>query len=303
MFKKFFILIYRFFLRKFKEKQKNAILYANEYLEKFDYSAIPENKETNNNEMSECIWQLWYQGEDSAPLIVKKCLQSVKKFNPDKKIIVLDDNSIDKYIEIPLYIKTKYQAGIITKAHYSDYIRTCLLSKYGGIWIDATVLLTDIIPKEIVNQDFFVFKNPLWFNRKIVPSENLFKTFLTIDKDAGLYGSNWFIVSKPNNTIINLQKELLEQYWEKENSLIHYFLYHLFISKTLIKNTACKQIFESMYSLSNKEPHILQSLLHDKFDPDLSEGIKYLTPIHKLTYKFDKITKNSFLQKILKEEI
>lgn len=295
--KKLFKKVYKLLIKKVEENKKNALLRTNEYLEKFDYSIVgTDEADTDSN----YIWQLWNQGEQSAPPLVKKCLQSVKKFNQDKKIVVLDDISIDKYIEIPEFIKEKYKKSVISHAHYSDYIRTCLLAKYGGIWIDATVLLTDKIPQNIMNQDFFVFKNPLWYNYPKVPDENLFKLFLIVENNAGLFGSSWFIVSKPNNPIVLLQKQLLEQYWCSENKLIHYFLYHIFISKSLIKNNVCKKIFENMHSLSNQEPHILQNIFQEEFNAELFEKVKQLTTIHKLTYKFEKIAPNSYAELILK---
>ena len=298
--KKIFKFIHKIFEKSINEKSKKSVLYANEYLEKFDYQYIPTLNETSPKQKSNYIWQMWYQGEENAPLIVKKCLESVKKYNPDKEIIVINEKSIDKYIEVPFFVREKYKKGIISKAHFSDYIRTCLLVKYGGIWIDSTVLLTDKIPDEILNQNFFVFKNPLWYNLKTVPTENLFSLFLLVDKNSGLYGSNWFILSKPNNIILQLQKRLLEQYWYTENSLIQYYMYHFFLSKIIIKRTECKKIFEKMYSLSNKEPHILQNLLHDKYNEELFGEIKRISPIHKLTYKFNKVIPGSFLEEILK---
>lgn len=33
------------------------------------------------------IWFLWYQGLSEAPLVVKKCYESWKKYNPDWEVI------------------------------------------------------------------------------------------------------------------------------------------------------------------------------------------------------------------------
>ncbi len=295
-------LIYKYIRNKNIRKKINNLLWVNEFLDKFSYEKI----ETSNSsvEDNKYIWQLWLQGEENVPSIVRKCLDSVKRYCPsDYKVLFLDKDSIKNYIEIDANIEYKYENNLISNAHYSDYIRTCLLAKYGGIWIDSTVLLTDNIPKFILAQDFFVFKNPIWFINKVVPNESLFKVFLQTDKDAGLYGSSWFILSKPNSHILKIQKDLLEKYWKSENKLCHYFLYHFFISKTLIKDNICKNIFENMYSLSNREPHILQQVLMQKYDKDQLEEIKKLSSIHKLTYKFDKIEKGSFLEFILGEKI
>ena len=295
MIKKFYHLI----LDNIKHKKIEKLLEINSYLENFDYN--PESLQNEPpKEDGNYIWQLWLQGENNIPPMVRKCLDSVKKYCPyNYKIIVLDNEKVKKYIEIDKNIEYKYKNKLISNAHYSDYIRTCLLEKYGGIWIDATVLLTGKIPDKILNQQFFVFKNPIWYEHKKVPSENLFKVFLSIDKESGFYGSNWFIVAKNDCLIVKIQKYLLEQYWNKENSLCNYFLYHFFISKTLIKNEICKNIFENMYSCSNRATHFLQNMLKEKFCALEFEEIKNTTPIHKLTYKYKKVIPNSFLEHIL----
>ena len=291
--------IYHSILNNVKQEKIKKLLEINNYLNSYDYNSdYLSNTPLENNE--NYIWQLWFQGENNAPHIVKQCVESIKNFHPEKKIVVVDETSIDNYLEIPQFIKDKYKQKIISKAHYSDYIRTCLLAKYGGIWIDATVLLTDKIPDEILNQDFYVFKNPIWFEYKKVPSENLFKVFLSIDAEAGFYGSNWFIVSKSNNLIMKLQKQLLEEYWRKEDTLMHYFMYHFIFSKLLINNNECREIFEKMLSGSNKAPHYLQNVFNRKSCSLEFETIKKTTSIHKLTYKFDKVIPNSFLDRILK---
>ena len=38
------------------------------------------------------VFVFWYQGEKSAPPIVKACLASIRKWCPDRKVIVLDKN-------------------------------------------------------------------------------------------------------------------------------------------------------------------------------------------------------------------
>jgi len=275
----------------------NKLLFANESINQFfDEEIDIESTDTKNNSDEKIIWQLWLQGEEKAPPIIQKCFSSVKRHCKDYQINVLDLNSIKNYIEIPDFIWKKYQEKKISNTHFSDYVRTCLLAKYGGVWLDSTVYLTDSIPQEILNQDFFIFKSPLWLHYGKVPTENLFNAFLKIDRSAGCCGSNWFIVSKKNNEIIQKQKKLLEKYWKIENKTIHYFLYHLLLSKLLIKTKSCAEIYNNMLSICNKEPHLLQNNLHQKYDEDLFNEIKKLSSIHKLTYKKDNIIKDSFLE-------
>lgn len=91
--------------------------------------------ESNENKESDYVWLYWAQGEENAPDLVKNCLKSVHTYCKDKNIIVLDDNTIENYIDIPDFIKEKYKKNIISKPHFSDYLRTSLLAKYGGTWM------------------------------------------------------------------------------------------------------------------------------------------------------------------------
>ena len=297
--------LFRYLKMLIAKKEITKYLLLNNYLNKYNYyleeNTILDTPKTQ--EQTNYIWQLWLQGEENAPPIVKKCLNSIKTNHPEMKNIVLNKDTIKQYLDIPKCIEKKYKQGIISNTHFSDYIRTCLLYKYGGIWIDSTVLLTDKIPENILKQNFFVFKNPLWYSSKIVPSEELFKVFLSMDRNAGLFGSSWFIIAKKNNPILKLQKQLLENYWAKENKNIHYFFFHFLLTKSLIKNPICKKIYEDMYSLSNKEPHILQNALDLKYNENLFNEIKKLSFIHKLTYKKETIEKNSFFDYLLNEDI
>ncbi len=90
------------------------------------------------------IWQYWGQGieEDVIPLMVKKCFKSIDDFKQDYTIIRLDENNISEYIDFPDFIWTKKKNKEFKHAFFADLIRLALLDVYGGIWMDATILLT-----------------------------------------------------------------------------------------------------------------------------------------------------------------
>ena len=48
---------------------------------------------------------------------------------PDKNIVILTNENINDYVQLPDYIVEKYDKGIIPKAHFSDAIRNELLCK------------------------------------------------------------------------------------------------------------------------------------------------------------------------------
>lgn len=53
------------------------------------------------------IWQLWLQGAEQAPIIVKKCFNSVKEYSSGRNIVILDENNLLDYIDLPHYILEK----------------------------------------------------------------------------------------------------------------------------------------------------------------------------------------------------
>ena len=106
------------------------------------------------------IWIYWHQGLKNAPEVVKKCVLSWQEHNPSYEIRVLSDAEIKRYIDItlPVFQKSKKKS----LAAYSDVLRINLLHKYGGIWVDSTVMclrpLREWLGDEMM--DFFAFANP-----------------------------------------------------------------------------------------------------------------------------------------------
>lgn len=139
----------------------------------------------------------------------------------------------------------KYKNKTICMAHFSDLLRVSLLSKYGGIWIDASVFLTKPTPQDIKNADFFIFKRP---NAK--PNS----------RNVG----NWFIASKPNSPLINMIKDLLLLYWEDNDTAIDYFIMHYLFTVAVRENKIFKQEFAKIPLYSNRKPHLFDRLLHSK---------------------------------------
>ena len=284
---------------KIQEAKEKTPFEIYEYIKKYQY-VLDKPVETKESVESDYVWQYWGQGEEQAPELVKACFASVKKYCPDKNIIVLNDENVKDYIDIPDFIQDKLQKGIISRTHFSDYLRTCLLAKYGGTWIDATVYLTDSIPQEIENSDFFVFKPLAYSECKKVPSMKMLKLLERIPTYLSpfLCLSSWFIHSKSHNIILEKTKNLMEVYWSKEDSLFDYFLFHYFVTLAVLNDADCKKMYESMPNLANRNPHLLQNVLLDIYDEELFDELKGLSKIHKLTYRKNEGDDYTFVDKI-----
>ena len=116
----------------------------------------PEKLTFPETQVDEPIWLFWNTGLEQAPEIVRTCYQSVKKY-AGRQVVLLTENNVQNYINMPDYLNEKLKSGVLPLAIYTDLMRVALLEHYGGTWMDATILLTDEIPQEILNSDFLCF--------------------------------------------------------------------------------------------------------------------------------------------------
>lgn len=269
------------------------ICHADIWKEVLKYSDIAKSfipDDSSRRDKARIIWQFWWQGLDACPPIVKSCMESVRKHASGFAVIVIDHVNYSNYLDIPQCILERFNAGKMSIAHFSDYVRTCLLAKYGGIWADATVYLTDDIPNEIICSDFFMFKSALWAHDEEIPDITLLEksTYVAGRKIMGGgadAGSSWFLSARSGSPVFSLTAKLLEAYWNQHEDLIDYYLFHKFLSLCVCLNKSCKAEYCSAPSKTNISPHLLQFSLLDDADEILWNAIRRVSSVHKLTYK------------------
>lgn len=243
------------------------------------------NYQEQKHQQSNKIWVCWFQGIDNAPDIVKICINSLKENLPSKEMILLTDDNIGDYVQFPDFIKEKYRTGKITKTHMTDLLRLELLTKYGGTWIDATVLCTeneDDIPDYFFNSDLFFFQC-------LKPGRDGHSTYI----------SSWYINAQSHNKILEATKYLCYEYWKKNDDMVDYFLLHDFISIVL---DYYPEDWKKVIPRDNATPHELLLRLFDTYDEIVWQAITEQTPFHKLSYKFtneQKTLSNTFYKKLI----
>jgi len=245
----------------YKRLTKKYFYVKNQFLHEYNKESLSQNK-------ANIIWICWFQGIENAPLIVQKCYESVKTFFPYKTIHVITTENFEKYVSIPEYITYKWKNKIISDAHFSDILRIELLIKYGGTWIDSTVLCTgNNIPKSFFDSELFVYQ------------------ILKPGRDGhSFYTSNWFISAYSNNKILMFVRKLLYEYWKNNNRVVDYFIFHMFFA------IVCEwfpEEYEKIPKYCNSIPHVLLLELFTEFSVQRFEEIKSMSSIHKLSYKFD----------------
>lgn len=262
-----------------KQNQDKFYKYACKKYSKIIEEGIPE---TESVKPSNKVFILWLQGVDKAPLLVKTCIKSIQKHLPDKEIVILTGQSINDYISFPDYIIEKHKLGIIGPAHFSDLIRISLLCDYGGIWCDATCLMTETPPTLMTGETpLFVFKSIDLSRQDVEPT----------------ICSNWYISAWSNQKILLLTRKLLFEYWKESNKVDDYFIFHIFLA---ISARRYQKDWDSIPVFNNHSPHILQFEFSSEFSETRWEQIKKMSPVHKLNHhnNYDP-QKNNYYKKIL----
>lgn len=213
------------------------------------------------------IWICWLQGIENAPELVKKCYESVLKNSKGCKVILIDNENLKNYIEIPDYIEEHLRKKHMQFAQYSDYLRLSLLSKYGGVWIDATAMLSEPIPEILLSKEIFCFKT----------------SYLSVSKSVC---SSWFLIAQKDNLLINQVKYLMEEYWKREKHLCNYYLFHLLFSIVVKYDENNRMTWKNVPYIHNVDAHMLQFELFDEFNEERFREICKKSFVHKLTYKF-----------------
>ena len=251
------------------------------------YKNLPEN---NSHETSGIIWSVWWQGEENAPEIVKKCFANIRKYCGTHEFKVITKENYRDYIDIPEYISKKVNDGIITFTHFSDILRMGLLYKYGGLWLDATILVTDEIPEEIFEAPYFTVRcvYDIYFS---YPSRKRWTGFIQ--------------AAQKENKLCGFAYELMLEYWKTHKSLFDYFLIDYAIALAYENFPEIRNIIDSV-PFSNSEVENLQPLLGEPFDEKKFEELTSSTMFFKLTWK-RKFEKNisgvpTFYGKILESD-
>lgn len=87
--------------------------------------------------MNKYVWVYWENIKtDKYPTYIKLCLDTIKKKLGKYQLIILNEKNIKKFLP---HIRKDFDNLMI--AQKVDYYRIALLYKYGGIWIDADVII------------------------------------------------------------------------------------------------------------------------------------------------------------------
>ena len=245
-----------------KHRVANAYLYK-----RYQYTlSVDLVKMESEENVKNCVFVFWWQGYEQAPELVKKCIDSMKQ-NSGLDVVYLSSKNYMEYVTLPDYIIDKMQRGKIGLAHFSDILRFALLYHRGGVWIDATCLLTNAIPQDVFKYDFYSLNGPF----------------------SGIKGLDWkwtsfYMVGKRGNIVSKYMLEFYYQYWKEHDCSLTYLILDCWLSVLYSQCPEVRICIDAMPKV-DKSVFGLVGQMNSVYDKYNFKNIMEKTYLHKLTYK------------------
>lgn len=206
------------------------------------------------------IFNLWFQGYDDVPPIVRLCTDKAKRLG--LRQVLLDEASVEA-LSIDEEMVRKHKEGKISMQTWSDIIRTYLLSRCGGVWADASLYVSKL-PEEATTQPFYSCRHRVVDNFVENPS---------IFRDAnGEFESKWtffFLASHKGDVVTSWLYDCFAQYWRVWDAGVDYFLCDMILRLGYEEVPAVRREIDAIAVNNDGALYALRHSLSQDFDPDI----------------------------------
>lgn len=218
---------------------------------------------------SECaaIWVFWWQGYDGAPPLVRRCIDSIRLHAGGHPVVLLTRENCRTYATLPEYVFEKVMSGRISLTHLSDILRMSLLATHGGLWLDATIFVSQDIPEVYFQMPLFTVRYPT------SPS--------TITKGRW---TGFCQAAKQGCLLHRYCLDVFLAYWRTYNSLIDYFFIDYVIAQAYEQIPSVREAIDSIPE-NNTGIKLLDRLFFRPYRADEYEQVLCDSVFHKLNRK------------------
>lgn len=179
------------------------ILYKDTFLSSLNLS---ESYNSYDSTIPKNIWLFWNDPiNEKSPFSIRLCYDILTKQSQGYNVVVLNLNNYKKYVTDNRIIKL-VDSGKLTYTQISDVLRLYVIYKYGGIYLDASIILLDSL-------DWVYKYNKMGYN--LIIYKNTGHTQPSEYKTPVL--ENWFIAASPNNEFLGLSLNKLVEIFEKQD--------------------------------------------------------------------------------------
>lgn len=230
------------------------------------------------------IWIVWFDGFEAAPPLIRGCAASWQQHNPDYQVELLDAHSLARWVDLEGF---DIEDKLITPAALSDLVRLELLDRYGGIWVDATVLCNQPVGTWLVDHlstGFFAFSDP----------------------GPGRPLASWFIACAAGHPLVRAWRAAAVSYWQDRDRADQYFWLHALFDGLIAGSRSLAQRWNQVPKMSADGPHSFQE--HDRMYSQITAAAEtdsagLPVPLFKLTWRYDpkRVQPNSIIARTYSE--
>jgi len=207
------------------------------------------------------IWVYWGQGMDRAPAVVRRCHDELLAHHADHQVVVLDESTVSHHSELPGYVHDRIRGD---RTKYSDVLRLDLLTRNGGVWLDATCLprcdLAGRLP-ELVPSGFFALR----YRRARMAS--------------------WLMAATPDDQTIATLRAAQLVYWRHHDEPIDYFVLHHLFEALFHIDPDVHAAVEAMPPVSAHTSSKFARAMLEPYDPQRFRRLLDGAFVHKLSHK------------------
>ncbi|MGZ1164961.1 capsular polysaccharide synthesis protein [Lactobacillus delbrueckii subsp. bulgaricus] len=228
------------------------------------------------------IWIFWWQGLDSAPDVVKKCVETIMENSGGHPINLVTKENYKDIVHLPDNILKKLEMGNITLTHFSDILRMALLYEYGGIWMDCTLFMTSRLPANLCDYSFYTIRHGMYSDYHVCQGK----------------WTGFFLAMSKGNPLAKFCRDMFYEYWKKYDKLMCYLLIDVVMLIAYDKFPWARLQIDQV-PVNNARVFELQSLLNKKYDEQFFRTLTKSTTIFKLSYKGKIINKKGTFASVL----
>lgn len=275
-----------------RQRRQELKVILGSVIDKYQNALIEQPSE----QYSDYVWVCWWHGEQDMSPLIRECYRRIREFNPTKKVILITDENLNDWVQFPDYILKKYQEGIITRTHFSDLLRMELLRKYGGVWMDITLMTFSNIPESF-------YQYPVFTGHYVYDKHDY-------NVSRNRWTSYFWVSRYPNNVLFCFMSDFWRAYWKQKDELIEYFLvdYALDLGYNNLPGIQT-ELDRVPIQGCGKDPWQLLKVLPQPYNQELMNDIMNSNWMQKLSYRGEEHiqenaseSENSFYMKLFLEQ-
>jgi hypothetical protein len=154
----------------------------------FNYNNFKESFQVGDYILPKIVWTHW--DTNRPPKIIRDILENREKVMKGWDLRFITDDTIYKYIDKKIIPHNFWN---LSAPHRADWIRLAVLKEYGGVWMDAGIIVNKVSAMDSLYEE-------------TINTKSMFTGFYPNDglnsKGYPSYIDNWFIMAPKESTII-----------------------------------------------------------------------------------------------------